>query len=217
MAFQSTEINSLDLWKLPSNRLADEVSQSFEHQLYSRYPPEERPPHLREALPSRKKFDRSLIWSIHATYWRRWWLAGFMRLVASVGPTLTALVTRELLAWLSASHAWHRADDETRQQVCFLYLLTYLTILDILVIACSSSWSCLWYWDDLGAFCHAGDYISRKRSILQFLPFLTLHCHCYRCRHIMLSVSYLRRPKVSRLTGFSDLRHCHDDPHCGPF
>jgi hypothetical protein len=108
---------AVDLWQLPSNLLAAPITKRFEAELYSRYPPEERPPTLRHLSSDSAKHDRSLMRAIHAGYWKRIYLAGFMRFIAALTPTLSSFVTRALLNWLTASHNWHNASNTERQQV----------------------------------------------------------------------------------------------------
>lgn len=61
------------------------------------------------------KYDRSLVRALHATFWVRWWTAGAMRLVSDTLKTTTPLITKELLAWLSVSYAWHELNAEQRE------------------------------------------------------------------------------------------------------
>jgi hypothetical protein len=93
------------------------MTAHFERTMYTRYSPEERPPALRDLPSDPRQHDRSLPRAIHAAYWRRIWLAGALRCIAAVTPTLSAFVTRALLAWLTTTHAWHNADEGAREHV----------------------------------------------------------------------------------------------------
>jgi hypothetical protein len=96
------------------------MTKHFEAHLYARYPVEERPSHLRD-LPSAKTYDRSLWRALYTAYRLRWYLAGFLRLIAAVTPILAALVTRAFLTWLTAAHAWQSSTEAQRHQVCYMY------------------------------------------------------------------------------------------------
>jgi hypothetical protein len=106
------------------------MTAEFEAKLYSRYPPEERPPKLRSMPSSTNKYDRSLLRAIHAAYWRRFWIAGFLRCVAAVTPTFSAFITRAILSWLTSVHTFHTANDADRAQVSSL--LHVVTLYDLL-------------------------------------------------------------------------------------
>jgi ATP-binding cassette, subfamily C (CFTR/MRP), member 1 len=112
--------SSADLWQLPPHRLTDSMTTEFEAKLYSRYPPEERPPKLRHMPSSTNKYDRSVLRAIHAAYWKRFWIAGFLRCIAAVTPTFSAFITRAILSWLTSVHTFHTAKDADRAQVSSL-------------------------------------------------------------------------------------------------
>ncbi|KAK0453030.1 multidrug resistance-associated ABC transporter [Armillaria borealis] len=122
---------------IPTASITDDVEVNF----YSRCPPEQRPFSLRHKFPSdiehtwspkesfsdvektaldtekvavRTEYDSSLTKALHRIFFIRFWSAGICRLAGDTLRTTTPLVTKLLLAWLTASYEYYRLSDEQK-------------------------------------------------------------------------------------------------------
>ncbi|PBK66109.1 multidrug resistance-associated ABC transporter [Armillaria solidipes] len=137
----SRPLEKEDLWRLPQKHTTGSITDDVEINFYSRCPPEQRPFHLRHKLsndvedlqsskesldddekvaPDTKKksrrteYDSSLTKALHRTFLIRFWTGGICKLAGDTLKTTTPLVTKLLLAWLTASYEYYRLTDEQR-------------------------------------------------------------------------------------------------------
>ncbi|KAK0467750.1 multidrug resistance-associated ABC transporter [Desarmillaria tabescens] len=138
----SRPLENEDLWRLPPKHTAGSITDDIEVNFYSRCPPEHRPFALRHKIPSgventhspRKSssdvekavldteenvaaqtgYGLSLAKALHRKFFVRFWSAGFCVLVLETLETTTPLLTKLLLAWLTASYDYYRLSDEQK-------------------------------------------------------------------------------------------------------
>lgn len=98
--------------------------------------PEEETAEAKGAAAATPKSEPSLLKALHGVFWRQFWTAGVLKLVAgtwqhsiwvlttSTRPcladtlnTTTPLVNQLLLSWLTASYVYSRASDEERSVI----------------------------------------------------------------------------------------------------
>ncbi|CCM00202.1 uncharacterized protein FIBRA_02230 [Fibroporia radiculosa] len=61
------------------------------------------------------KYDSSLLYALHTTFFWKWWAAGILTLIANTLNTCTPLVSQVLLTWLTDSYTYHRTSIEQRE------------------------------------------------------------------------------------------------------
>ncbi|PBK73200.1 multidrug resistance-associated ABC transporter [Armillaria solidipes] len=137
----SRPLEKEDLWHLPQKYTTASITDDVEVKFYSRCPPEQRPFSLRHKFPSdiehtwspkesfsdvektaldtekvavRTEYDSSLTKALHRIFFIRFWSAGICRLAEDTLRTTTPLVTKLLLAWLTASYEYYRLSDEQK-------------------------------------------------------------------------------------------------------
>ncbi|SJL01376.1 uncharacterized protein ARMOST_04697 [Armillaria ostoyae] len=137
----SRPLEKEDLWHLPQKYTTTSITDDVEINFYSRCPPEQRPFSLRHKFPSdiehtwspkeslgdventaldtekvavRTVYDSSLTKALHRIFFIRFWSAGICRLAGDTLRTTTPLVTKLLLAWLTASYEYYRLPDEQK-------------------------------------------------------------------------------------------------------
>ncbi|KAG6863993.1 hypothetical protein C0991_001277, partial [Blastosporella zonata] len=128
-------IERQDLWDLPPHQLTSATTDALEANFYARCEPEKRPRSIqpgvtifeskqpvdekasasKPASKSKKpKYDSSLFYALHTTFFVRIWVGGFLKLGSDTLKTTTPLVTKVLLAWLTNSYIYHRLSDEEK-------------------------------------------------------------------------------------------------------
>ncbi|RDX46560.1 multidrug resistance-associated ABC transporter [Lentinus brumalis] len=79
--------------------------------------PEEETAEAKGAAAATPKSEPSLLKALHGVFWRQFWTAGVLKLVADTLNTTTPLVNQLLLSWLTASYVYSRASDEERSVI----------------------------------------------------------------------------------------------------
>ncbi|KNZ81013.1 Multidrug resistance-associated protein 1 [Termitomyces sp. J132] len=130
-----------DLWKLPDEQSAENITKELERAYYSRCPPHQRPkcfPHRAarsdadfdakfdsdmkevtekesdEAAKDLSVYDSSLFKALHTAFFKRIWIAGALHLCSDTLKTLTPLLNKVILTWLTNSYVYFRLSDEQK-------------------------------------------------------------------------------------------------------
>ncbi|KZW02976.1 multidrug resistance-associated ABC transporter [Exidia glandulosa HHB12029] len=129
----SRPLEESDLWLMDEARSARRVADATESQFYARCPPfkrpqQYRPPEYRSAAPvtgsdseehaakvaatQKKKYDMSLLKTLHNVFFWRIYTSGALRFTADTLNTTTPLVSKLIIAYITTAYIAHKAGPQ---------------------------------------------------------------------------------------------------------